>query len=145
MRPALISFVLLSASACTSQDMCRSLAIGTSIEGMKRFEVTSASDPVFKAMVEPASTAMYGRGSGLVWDEGPAEAAMCCSAQESGFTRSWCTPEQLECTDPSLQGVKLYVLTEPYSDQSRVPADGTFCYVASQNGRIIAIFHRFWS
>lgn len=144
MRTVLISLVLLTA-ACTSEDLCRSVAIGTSIDGMKRFEVTGQSDPVFRAMLEPASTAMYGRGSGLLWDHGPAEAAMCCSARESGFTRSWCTPEQLQCTDPSLQGVKLYVLLEPYSDQSRVPADGTYCYAAAQNGRILAIWHRYWS
>lgn len=142
MRVILISFLLFSA-ACTSADMCRSLAIGTSIEGMSRFEVTGASDSVFKAMLEPAATAPY-RISGPIWDVGPAAAAMCCSTQESGFTRSWCTAEQLECSDASLQGVKIYVLNAPYSE-SRSPDGGYFCYVAAQNGRIIALWHRVWS
>lgn len=143
MRVALFSFVLLS--ACTSQDMCRSLPIGASIEGMKRFEVTGASDYVFRAMLAPVSRAPFGRGSGLIWDQGPAEAAMCCSTQESGKPLSWCTAEQLQCTEPSLQGLKLHVLLEPFSDESRAPDDAMYCYVAAQNGRIIAIWHRYWS
>lgn len=140
MRILFISLVAFIAPACTSQDACRSIAIGSRIDNLPRFAVTANTDPAIRAMLRPVSQSRSGDNSDLVWDRGPAEAAMCCAS-----SHEWCTAEQLQCADPALQGVTIYTLGPPYSDESRVPDDGTYCYVAERNGSIVAIWHRYWS
>lgn len=144
MRTALISLALL-ASACSSPDMCRSLAVGASIGGLPRTEVTERSDFVIRAMRSPSWRPGYGEGTSLVFHRGPADEAMCCSTQQAGQALEWCTPELLTCGDASMSGLELYTLGKPYSDQSRVPDDATYCFVALQGDRIVAIWHRYWS
>lgn len=139
-----MSFGLLCASACTPQELCRAIAIGASIEEMDRAEVDGSSGFLYTAMMVPASRAPFGTTSGLVWDQGPAEASMCCSTQESGKTLSWCTEVQLQCADASVQGVKLYLLRKPFSDPT-VIGGASYCFIAARNDRVIAIWHRFWS
>lgn len=142
----LISLVsLLTVSACTAQEACNLLPVGSSMEGKKAGRISAQSDSVFRAMLSPAASAPYGRGTTLVWDKGPAEEAMCCATKAWGQPRPWCTPQQLDCTSKEMQSVTISVLAEPFSDQSRAPDDATFCFVAVHENTIIAIWHRYWS
>lgn len=96
-------------------------------------------------MLSPARSAPFGRGTDLIWDHGDAEGAMCCALKQQGAPPKWCTETQLECTTPELSSVSLYVLSEPFSDESRVPDDATYCFVGVHHDTIIAIWHRYWS
>lgn len=141
MRTLLFFSLLLV--GCSSSDMCRTLTVGTDVSGFKKNEITASSDYVFRAMVSRVSEAPYRRGSPEVWNEGPdAEKTMCCASQENGFTREWCTAEELECTDT---GLKIYVLAAPHSDDSNAPNEASYCFVATKEGRVLAFWHRFWS
>jgi hypothetical protein len=100
MRTALGSLVVLALSGCTSDQACRSLALGTRIETLERTQLTEASDPVWRALRSPQSVASSASSPSLVGSVGPAEEAMCCST-EAGKPLAWCAPEQLECTAPA--------------------------------------------
>lgn len=130
-------------TGCSSSDACRSLLIGTDISSFDKAHVLSSNEPVYRAMLSRAVDS-HGDPS-IVWNRGPAEHAMCCATQANGEARQWCTTEELECSDASMQGLELYILWGPYSDLSREPDDATFCYVATKENRVVAFWHRYWS
>ncbi|MBL8912532.1 MAG: hypothetical protein JNM17_17700 [Archangium sp.] len=143
MRTPLL-LIVLALTGCTAQEKCRSLGVGMSANGLEKNEIPKNSF-VLTTLISPTTSAPFGRGTEFIWDKGPAEEAMCCATQEAGEARAWCTEEQLQCTDPSMKGVKLYWLAEPFSDESRIPDDATYCFIAVHENRIIAIWHRYWS
>ncbi|MBL8912533.1 MAG: hypothetical protein JNM17_17705 [Archangium sp.] len=144
MRLLMIS--LLAFSACTSQEVCNSLPVGSSFEGKKAREITSTSDPVFKSMVDRSNPlSPSGAGYPIVWEKGLALEAMCCATKDWGTPRTWCSEQQLECTDPKLQNVKVYVLEAPFSNESGAPDWGNYCIAAVHENAIIALWHRNWT
>ena len=144
MRTLFILSALFFVTGCSSNDMCRSLVIGSDVSGLTKKRITSNSDPVFRAMMSRDDVG-YGAGGPWVWSEGPATTAMCCATKAEGKPLDWCTTDELECTDPARQGLRVYVLSAPYSDDSRAPDDANYCYVAVKDDRIVAFWHRHWS
>ena len=80
----------------------------------------------------------------IVWEKGLALEAMCCATKDWGQPRTWCSEEQLACSDTQLQGVKIYVLDAPYSSENQ-PDWGHYCYAAVHENVIIALWHRNWT
>lgn len=145
MRHLIILVLALTASACTSQEACNMLVVGSGLDGKKAREIIQQSDSVLRSMVDRTSPGTpTGPGWPIVWEKGLALEAMCCATKDWGQPRTWCSEQQLECTDPQLQGVKIYVLDAPYSSENQ-PDWGHYCYAAVHENVIIALWHRNWS
>lgn len=122
----------MGAVGCDRQAACRSLEIGQSVSGLP------ANDyGVNQSWGKSSLRSEFGD-----FDRGPVSQVMCC---DPGPGKAECEGVTLQCEDPAIQGTTIRTLPGPYSDLSRDPDDGRFCFIGVQRGRIVAVWSRYWS
>ncbi len=130
---------VLFLSCSSPSEMCKSLRVGQSAEGLPLTRIES----IFSQGLYGMAVSNHA-GTGADFDEGPVSEQLCCLAQQSQIEPySQCTPEILECAQ--WPGVEVYAVGKPYAANDPEADYAYFCSIAVRDNIIIAIWGRTFS
>ena len=145
--PTLGFLLFLALTGCApGQQMCATIDLDRSTEGLPLTRDT----PGFRLFEGGTPGSLNSSVSDKARDprsvaKGDVDHSLCCFSQSFGQTLSWCSAEQLACSEERFQGLSLAQVEHPYSVPYLHDDNGVFCFVLIKEERIIAVFSRYWS